>query len=61
MIVQEQTPGRILEVRAKLYELLSHCIPATVILKVRQARVYDVRTIIEARSDDRRKGCRESR
>lgn len=61
MIVQEQTPGRILEVRAKLYELLSHCIPATVILKVRQARVHDVRTITEARSDDRRKGSRESR
>ena len=35
MIIQEQTPQRVMEVRAKLYELLSHCIPATVILKVR--------------------------
>ena len=34
MIVQEQSPQRVMEVRAKLYELLSHCIPATVILKV---------------------------
>jgi len=35
MIIQEQTPQRVMDVRAKLYELLSHCIPATVILKVR--------------------------
>jgi len=35
MIIQEQTPQRVMEVRAKLYELLSHCIPATVVLKVR--------------------------
>lgn len=34
MIIQEQTPQRVMEVRAKLYELLSHCIPPTVILKV---------------------------
>ena len=34
MIVQEQSPGRVMEVRSKLYELLSHCIPPTVILKV---------------------------
>ena len=34
LIIQEQTPGRVMEVRGKLYELLSHCIPATVILKV---------------------------
>ncbi|KAL7279098.1 hypothetical protein ACG7TL_006936 [Trametes sanguinea] len=33
MIVQEQTPARVMEVRAKLYELLSHCIPPTVVLK----------------------------
>lgn len=31
-IVQEQTPARLLVVRGKLYELLSHCIPADVIL-----------------------------
>lgn len=34
MIVQEQSPQRVMDVRAKLYELLSHCIPPTVILKV---------------------------
>ncbi|OBZ72352.1 Replication factor C subunit 5 [Grifola frondosa] len=33
MIVQEQTPARIMEVRAKLYELLTHCIPASVVIK----------------------------
>ena len=35
MIIQEQSPQRVMDVRGKLYELLSHCIPATVILKVR--------------------------
>ena len=30
-IVQEQTPKKLLEVRARLYELLTHCIPADVI------------------------------
>jgi len=34
LIVAEQSPARVLEVRTKLYELLSHCIPPTVILKV---------------------------
>ncbi len=32
-IAAEHTPARILIVRAKLYDLLTHCIPATVILK----------------------------
>lgn len=32
-IIAEHTPARILQVRAKLYDLLTHCIPATVILK----------------------------
>ena len=32
-IVEERTPARILQVRAKLYDLLTHCIPATTILK----------------------------
>jgi replication factor C subunit 3/5 len=32
-IMAEHTPKRILEVRAQLYDLLTHCIPATVILK----------------------------
>lgn len=33
-IMVEHTPARILLVRAKFYDLLSHCIPATTILKV---------------------------
>ncbi|KAF3355416.1 hypothetical protein VdG1_04101, partial [Verticillium dahliae VDG1] len=32
-IMEEHTPARILQVRAKLYDLLTHCIPATTILK----------------------------
>ena len=32
-IMEEHTPARILQVRAKLYDLLTHCIPATIILK----------------------------
>lgn len=35
MIISEQSPQRVMDVRAKLYELLSHCIPPTVIIKVR--------------------------
>lgn len=31
--MEEHTPARVLVVRAKLYDLLSHCIPATTILK----------------------------
>jgi replication factor C subunit 3/5 len=34
MIVETQTPKQVMEVRTKLYELLSHCIPPSVILKV---------------------------
>ena len=33
-IIDERSPARILQVRAKLYDLLTHCIPATTILKV---------------------------
>ncbi|TID24169.1 replication factor C subunit 5 [Venturia nashicola] len=32
-IIAVHTPARILEVRSKLYDLLSHCIPATIVLK----------------------------
>ncbi|KAI9682646.1 MAG: Replication factor C (RF-C) subunit [Trizodia sp. TS-e1964] len=32
-IIDEHSPARILQVRAKLYDLLSHCIPATTIIK----------------------------
>lgn len=31
--MDEHTPARILQVRAKLYDLLTHCIPATTILR----------------------------
>ena len=34
MIVQEQSPKRLMEVRARLYELMVHCIPPDVIFKV---------------------------
>ncbi|KAG4300901.1 hypothetical protein PCANB_002905 [Pneumocystis canis] len=33
-IIQEQTPARILQVRSMLYELITHCIPPSLILKV---------------------------
>ncbi|TCD65690.1 Replication factor C (RF-C) subunit [Steccherinum ochraceum] len=41
MIIQEQSPQRVMEVRSKLYELLSHCIPASVVLKTIADRVVD--------------------
>ena len=34
LIVQEQSPERLLLVRSKLYELLTNCIPPDVIMKV---------------------------
>lgn len=33
-MVTEHTPAQILKIRGKLYDLLTHCIPATIILKV---------------------------
>ncbi len=33
-ILEEQSPNRLLDVRGRLYELLTHCIPADIILKV---------------------------
>lgn len=33
-ILAERSPARLLQVRARLYDLLSHCIPPTTILKV---------------------------
>lgn len=41
LIVEQQTPARVMEVRGKFYELLSHCIPATVILKTVAERVVE--------------------
>ncbi|KAK0890841.1 Replication factor C (RF-C) subunit [Friedmanniomyces endolithicus] len=32
-MIEERSPARILQVRAKLYDLLTHCIPATTVLK----------------------------
>lgn len=33
-IIQEQSPKRLLEVRMRLFELLTHCIPMEIIFKV---------------------------
>ncbi|TEB34576.1 P-loop containing nucleoside triphosphate hydrolase protein [Coprinellus micaceus] len=41
MIIAEQSPAQVMAVRSKLYELLSHCIPPTVILKTVAERVVD--------------------
>lgn len=40
MILKEHTPAQILAVRAKFYDLLTHCIPATMILKVRHFKLF---------------------
>ncbi|WWC89748.1 uncharacterized protein L201_004674 [Kwoniella dendrophila CBS 6074] len=40
-IIQEQSAQRLLDVRAKIYELLSHCIPPTVVLKTISDRIVD--------------------
>ncbi|KAF8307753.1 P-loop containing nucleoside triphosphate hydrolase protein [Clavulina sp. PMI_390] len=41
MIIAKQNPEQIHAVRGKLYELLSHCIPATIVLKTIAHRVVD--------------------
>ncbi|XP_002167209.1 replication factor C subunit 3 [Hydra vulgaris] len=33
MIIEQQTPQRLMEIRTRIYELLTHCIPAEVIIK----------------------------
>lgn len=33
-ILAERSPARILQVRERLYDLLTHCIPPTTVLKV---------------------------
>jgi len=40
-ILAEHSPARILQVRAKLYDLLTHCIPATIILKLLTFRLVE--------------------
>ncbi|KAF7362416.1 AAA domain-containing protein [Mycena venus] len=49
LIVTEQTPARVMEIRTKFYELLSHCIPPTVILKtIAEAVVSQVDETLKA-------------
>lgn len=38
LIVSEQTPARLLEVRQRIYELLTRCIPSGLIMKVGNAK-----------------------
>lgn len=59
LIVSEQSPARVMEVRAKFYELLSHCIPPTVILKVCFEARVSWRLLIPI-SDRSRACCGES-
>jgi replication factor C subunit 3/5 len=63
-MIEERSPARILQVRAKLYDLLTHCIPATTILKVCGCRNIDCRhksltchpdSHIQAHAEDRRR------
>ncbi|KAF8339535.1 P-loop containing nucleoside triphosphate hydrolase protein [Cantharellus anzutake] len=42
MIVKQQTPEQVMAVRGKLYELLSHCIPPTLVLKTVADRVVEM-------------------
>lgn len=42
-ILAERSPARILQVRAKLYDLLTHCIPASTILKVASSTIVSAR------------------
>ncbi|CAE6535774.1 unnamed protein product [Rhizoctonia solani] len=42
LILQEQSPQRVMDIRAKIYELLSHCIPPTVIMKTIAERLLEV-------------------
>ncbi|KAE9402916.1 P-loop containing nucleoside triphosphate hydrolase protein [Gymnopus androsaceus JB14] len=41
LIISQQSPARVMEVRQKFYELLSHCIPPTIILKTVADRVVE--------------------
>ena len=48
-IMAEHTPARLLQVRAKLYDLLSHCIPPTTVLKVRLRDLDSIKLLIQQR------------
>ena len=39
-ILAERSPARLLQVRARLYDLLTHCIPPTTVLKVSRQTSY---------------------
>lgn len=50
-ILAERSPARLLQVRARLYDLLTHCIPPTTILKVRSIHLsYLTRVILTVQS-----------
>lgn len=48
-ILAERSPARILQVRAKLYDLLTHCIPASTILKVNFLAQVQIRACADFR------------
>jgi replication factor C subunit 3/5 len=57
LILGEQSAQRLLDVRGKIYELLSHCIPPTVILKVSGLNILEsALTGQDDRREDRREG-----
>lgn len=41
-ILKEQSANKLLEIRGKLYELLSHCIPPTMVLKVSRIKLTEL-------------------
>lgn len=42
-ILEERSPARLMQVRARLYDLLSHCIPPSTVIKVwRQLCTYEL-------------------
>lgn len=53
LIIAERSPARIMDVRAKLYDLLTHCIPPTTILKVDSpsSRAAKTKTWADSNSD----------
>jgi replication factor C subunit 3/5 len=41
-ILQEQSAPKLLEIRGKIYELLSHCIPPTMVMKVSSSKCNEL-------------------
>ena len=50
-VMAEHSPARLLQVRAKLYDLLSHCIPPTTVLKVDRLFLLSIRLNLLIRED----------